>query len=81
MLKICESFAIKYDVMFNERKTTAIKFSNKSRTECHLSLNVSRIGWTNEIKHLGNIVTVECTDMKDCTMKRSQLICAVNMFI
>ena len=33
------------------------------------------------VKHLGNTVTVECTDMKYCTMKRSLFICAVNMFI
>ena len=58
MLEICESFAIEYDVMFNERKTTAIKFGYNSRTECHLLLNGSRIKWTNEVKHLGNIVTV-----------------------
>ena len=81
MLKTCESFAIEYDAMFNERNTTAIKFGNNSMTECHLLLNVSRIKWTNEVKHLGNTVIVECTDMKDFTMKRSQFICAVNMFI
>ena len=58
MLKTCESFAIEYDAMFNERKTTAIKFGNNSMTECHLLLNVSRIKWTNEVKHLGSTVTV-----------------------
>ena len=39
MVHICETFAMEYDIKFNEKKTVAILFGNGVTTACQLKLN------------------------------------------
>ena len=81
MLKTCESFAEEYYITFNERKTVAVKFGNNSNSECHIILNGQRVPWKDEAKHLGNIISCDMSDAKDCIYKRSQFIGYVNKLL
>ena len=73
MVDICETFAAEYDIKFNENKTVAILFGNGESPECHLKLNGQPVTWLREVKHLGNIVTSDLTDARDCARKRQFL--------
>ena len=74
MVHICETFAMEYDIQFNEKKTVPILFGNGDQTACHLNLNGQPITWVREVKHLGNIVTSDLTEARDCARKRSIFI-------
>lgn len=78
MLKICEEYAIEYHMIFNEKKTVAVKFGNNSATECHAVLNGQYVPWKDAVRHLGNMVSSDISDVKDCILKRSQFIGSVN---
>ena len=67
----CETCAAEYDIKFNEKKTVAILFGKGESPECHLKLNGQPVTWVREVKHLGNIVTSDLTDARDCARKRS----------
>ena len=81
MVDICETFAVEYDIKFNEKKTVAILFGNGESPECHLKLNGQPVTWVREVKHLGNIVTSDLTDARDCARKRSIFIGSVNKLL
>ena len=81
MIKNCESFAEQYYITFNERKTVAVKFGNNSNSECHIILNGQRVPWKDETKQLGNIISCDMSDAKDCIYKRSQFIGSVNKLL
>ena len=81
MVDICETFAAEYDIKFNEKKTVAILFGNGESSECHLKLNGQPVTWVREVKHLGNIVTSDLTDARDCARKRSIFIGSVNKLL
>ena len=81
MVLICETFAIEYDIKCNEKKTVAISFGNGVKTACQLKLNGQPVTWVREVKHLGNIVTSDLTDARDCARKRSIVIGSVNKLL
>ena len=81
MVHICETFAAEYDIKFNEKKTVAILFGKGESPECHLKLNGQPVTWEREVKHLGNIVTSDLTDARDCARKRSFCIGSVNKLL
>ena len=81
MVHICETFAVEYDIKFNEKKTVAILFGKGESPECHLKLNGQPVTWVREVKHLGNIVTSDLTDARDCARKRSFFIGSVNKLL
>ena len=51
MVHICETFAVEYDIKFNEKKTVAILFGKGESPECHLKLNGQPVTWVREFKH------------------------------
>ena len=81
MVHICETFAAEYDIKFNEKKTVAILFGKGESPECHLKLNGQPVTWVREVKHLGNVVTSDLTDARDCARKRSFCIGSVNKLL
>ena len=78
---VSRKFAAEYDIKFNEKKTVAILFGNGESSECHLKLNGQPVTRVREVKHLGNIVTSDLTDARDCARKRSFFIGSVNKII
>ena len=58
-----------------------ILFGNGESSECHLKLNGQPVTWVREVKHLGNIVTSDLTDARDCARKRSTFIGSVNKLL
>ena len=72
---------MEYDIKFNEKKTVAILFGNDVTTACQLKLNGQPVTSVREVKHLGNIVTSDLTDARDCTRKRSICIGSVNKLL
>ena len=81
MLDICNSFADMYDIKFNAKKSLGIKFGGQPVMPEILYLGKSRIEWVSSVKHLGNYVNSDITDMTDktdCDMKCSSFIGYVN---
>ena len=51
IVHMCETFAMEYDLTFNEKNTVAILFGNGDPTACHLELNGQPVTWIREVKH------------------------------
>ena len=47
----------------------------------NLKLNGQPVTWVREVKHLGNIVTSDLTDSRDCARKRTICIGSVNKLL
>ena len=70
MIRICESFAQEYDLIFNAKKTVCILFSGRSRRFSNpppLYMNNVLLKWTKSAKHLGSIVTYDLTENEEIT--------------
>ena len=81
MIRVCESYADEYSLLFNEQKTVAIKFGDNFKSNCHVLLNGKQVEWKEEVRHLGNIISSTLSDAPDCALKRSQFISFVNKMI
>ena len=81
MIRVCESYADEYSLLFNEQKTVAIKFGDNFKSNCHVILNGKQVEWKEEVRHLGNIISSTLPDAPDCALKRSQFISFVNKMI
>ena len=64
LLLICESFAIKNDIIFNEGKSVLMRFSktNLSFDPGSVSLNNTPLIWQERVKYLGVILTCNLCD-------------------
>ena len=51
IVHMCETFAMEYDLTFNEKKTVAILFGNGDPTACHLEHNGQPVTLIREVKH------------------------------
>ena len=78
MIRVCESYADEYSLLFNEQKTVAIKFGDNFYRIAMSYLMESRL---NGKKKLGNIISSTLSDAPDCALKRSQFISFVNKMI
>jgi hypothetical protein len=81
MLCICCDFAIDYHITFNPKKTLCIKFGDSINESDIAMLNGDIIKWVDKIKHLGNMVSYDLLDYKDCQSKCSTFIGNVNKLI
>ena len=81
MLGVCKTFADEFNVKFNPKKTTCIKFGSKISENVSLSLNGCPISWVDSVKHLGNMVNNTLTDDNDCSLKASYFNGSVNKLI
>ena len=65
MLDICNKFAAKHYLIFNSKKSLAIKYGKKvNDTECN-QLCQNRINWVNSVKHLGNCFNTQLSHSTD----------------
>ena len=83
MLRLCERFANEFNVTFNTRKTVAIHFGKLNNSEITNSviLNGDKVEFKEYVRHLGNFVSKNLSDTKDCNEKRGAFIGSVNKLI
>ena len=78
MLKLCDNYATVYNVIFNSKKTVCIKFVNEVIRNEAAFLNNQPLKWNEKVRHLGNIIDKDCTELADCVFKKSMFIRYVN---
>ena len=78
MLKICEQYANEYCVTFNATKSIGIHFGTLKELDGFPELNNNKIEWADKVKHLGNWISSDLRDDKDCAAKMSHFIGSVN---
>jgi hypothetical protein len=81
MLGICSQYASENDIIFNAKKTLCIKFGGLISNYEHVIFNNVEIAWCDTVKHLGNIINVNLTNIDDCRLKSSIFIGNVNKLI
>ena len=74
MLKICNECAQSNKVIFNSKKTICIKFGDNHITTEKAFLNSECLSWTDNIRHLGNVIDCSNSDMVDCGIKKGMFI-------
>ena len=78
MLDICNKFAAEHYLIFNSKKSLAIKYGKEVNDTEYVLLGQNRINWVDSVKHLGNYFNTQLSDSTDCMMKRSSFIGSVN---
>ena len=78
MLDICNKFAAEHYLIFNSKKSLAIKYGKEVNNTEYVLLGQDRINWVDSVRHLGNYFNTQLSDITDCMMKRSTFIGSVN---
>ena len=78
MLDIYNIFAAEHYLIFNSKKSLAIKYGKEVNDTEYVLLGQNRINWDDSVKHLGNYFNTQLSDSTDCMMKRSTFIGSVN---
>ena len=82
IVNICADFGTDYHVTFNDKKTNCIMFGTTSAAGCKcISVNGNEIMWSNRVKHLGNVIDCELSDVADSNNKKGNFIASVNWFV
>ena len=63
---------------FNEMLSICCEYADDYE---HVYINNTLVQWTNEVKHLGNVMQSSLSDAADCRFKRSMFIGYVNKLI
>ena len=81
MLDIYNKFAAEHYLIFNSKKSLAIKHRKEvSHTE-YVLLGQNIINWVVSVKHLDNYFNTQLSDSSDCMMKHFTFIGSVNKLI
>ena len=78
LLLYFDNYATVYNVIFNSNKTVCIKFGNEVIRNEAAFLNNQPLKWNEKVRHLGNIIDKDCTELADCVFKNSMFIGYVN---
>ena len=78
MLDICNKFAAEHYLIFNSKKSLAIKYGKEVNNTEYVLLGQDRINWVDSVRHLGNYFNTQLSDITDCMVKRSTFIGSVN---
>ena len=78
MLDICNKFAAEHYLIFNSKKSHAIKYGKEVNDTEYVLLGQNGINWVDTVKHLGNYFNTQLSDSTDCMMKPSTFIGSVN---
>ncbi len=82
MLKICEEFGEEYSVEYDSTKTVCVLFS--SRKIFHkpdIQLCGRTLKWVDHVKHLGNHLESNLSEVTEIRMKKSDIIQRVNTVV
>ena len=81
MVETCVNVANDFNVTFNHKKTVALHFGKIKIISGSVYLDGNLIKWNDSVKHLGNIISQNLSDDKDCNFKKSCFIGSVNKLI
>ena len=74
MLKLRENYATVYNVIFNSKKIVCIKFGNEVIRNEAAFLNNQSLNWNEKVRHLGNIIDKDCTELANCVFRNQCLL-------
>ena len=83
MLEICEQFSLEFDVKFNASKSVCSVFNRKC-SQCKkpsIAFNGQPLKWCDNIKHLGNYLSIDLNDGYEINMKKCDFIGRVNTLL
>ena len=63
-----------YNVIFNSKKTFCIKFGNEVIRNEAAFLNNQPLKWNEKVRHLGNIIDKDCTELADWVLRNQCLL-------
>ena len=80
MINICNKFAAEHYLIFNSKKSLAIKYGKEVNNTEYVLLGQNTINLVESVRHLGNYFNIQLSDISitDCMRKRSTLIGSVN---
>ena len=78
MLDICNKFAAEHYLIFNSKRSLAIKYGKEVNYTAYVLLGQNRINWVDSVRHLGNYFNTQLSDITECIIKRSTFIGSVN---
>ncbi len=82
MLKICEEFEEEYSVEYNPTKTVCVLFSRRKIVhKPDIKLCGSTLKWVDHVKHLGNHLESNLSEVAEIRMKKSDMIQRVNTVV
>ena len=81
MVNICADFGTDYHITFNDKKTTCIMFGTSAAGFKCIIVNDNEIMWSNRVKHLGNVINCDLSDVADSNSKKGHFIASVNWFV
>ena len=83
LLNICENFASKNDIQFNESKSKVMVFCNKIQNNImpNLYLNDRILEFVKKFVHLGHIITTDINDEDDIKSQRGKFVGKANAII
>ncbi len=82
MLKICKEFGEEYSVEYNLTKTVCFLFSHwKIVYKPDIQLCGSILKWVDHVKHLGNHLESNLSEVTEIRMKESDMIKRVNTVV
>ena len=70
-----------FHVTFNDKKTTCIMFGTSAAGCKCISVNDNEIMWSNRVKHLGNVIDCDLSDVDNYNSKKGHFIASVNWFV
>ena len=65
MVNICADFGTDYHVTFNDKNTNCIMFGTSAAGCKCISVNANEMMWSNRVKHLGNVIDCDLSDVAD----------------
>ena len=77
MVNICEDYGEEYHVTFNCKKTVAVVFGANNGGCKEITVNGSVIAWSSKVKHLGNIIDSNLSDLNDCKTKKGNFVASL----
>lgn len=77
IVRIYKIFASEFNVSFNANKTVFIKLGSKVTEDYKILQDSWPIKWTDQVKHLRNIVNNILSNENDCSLKMSSFNCLI----
>lgn len=80
MVDVCSDFGFIYDILFNDKKSLCVNFSNDT-VNPDIRLNGKSLVWEKKTKHVGNVVNCTLSDEDDIFVKRQDFFQQVNKLL
>ena len=82
LLRICEEFGAEYGVIYNEKKTVCLCFSDRRHIDPpSVTLNNVQLVWNSSAKHLCNTITTDLCDDEEIRFKKRDFVVRANSVV